>query len=42
VFEKRTIYLDNLKGIVLKMDKNEMDFGEIEYVSMCFIQGMFH
>jgi len=26
----------------LKMDKNEMDFGEIEYVSMCFIQGMFH
>jgi len=40
--KKRTIYLDNSKEIVLKQDNNKMDFGEIEYVSMCFIQGMFH
>jgi hypothetical protein len=40
--KKRTAYLDNSKEIVLKLDNNKMDFGEIEYVSVCFIQGMLH
>jgi hypothetical protein len=40
--EKRAVYLDNSKEIVLKLDNKKMDFGEIECVSMCFIQGMFH
>jgi hypothetical protein len=40
--KKSTIYLDNSKEIVLKLVNNKMDLGEIDYVSMCFIQGMFH
>jgi len=40
--KKRTVYLHNSKEIVLKLDNNKMDFGEIECVSMCFIQEIFH
>jgi hypothetical protein len=40
--KKLTIYLDNSKEIVLKLDDNKMDFGEIEYICMCLIWRIFH